>query len=175
WPQAIQLPGYRPAFTPDLSQLERAADALSRAEWPGILAGDGVILSGGEEELIALAEKSATPTGTTLLGVGAFPVRHPLSLHMTGFMGTGWNLKAVQNADLLMMVGMRVDDRVTAKLSEWAPNCETFIHVDIDPSEMGKNIRPHLEVVADARTALREMLPYVRSPQPASRRPWLTQ
>jgi len=175
WRDAIELPGYRPAFTPDLSRVREAADALSRAARPVILAGHGVILSGGQQELIALAERSVTPTGTTLLGVGAFPVRHPLSLHMTGFMGTGWNLKAVQNADLLMMVGMRVDDRVTAKLSEWAPNVETFIHVDIDPSEMGKNVRPHLEVVADAKTALREMLPHVQEPKPECRRPWLTQ
>jgi acetolactate synthase-1/2/3 large subunit len=175
WPDALDLPGYRPAFAPDLSQVQRAAEALARAERPVILAGHGVILSGGEEELIAVAEKSATPTGTTLLGVGAFPVRHPLSLHMTGFMGTGWNLKAVQNADLLMCVGMRVDDRVTAKLSDWAPRAETFIHVDIDRSEMGKNRRPHLEVVADAKTALKEMLPHVRPPDPDSRRPWLTQ
>jgi acetolactate synthase-1/2/3 large subunit len=174
WPDSIDLPGYRPAYTPDLSRVREAAEALSNAERPVILAGHGVILSGGEEELVALAERSVTPTGTTLLGIGAFPVRHPLSLHMTGFMGTGWNLKAVQNADLLMMVGMRVDDRVTAKLSEWAPNCETFIHVDIDPSEMGKNVRPHLEVVADARTALRAILPHVRTPEPECRRPWLT-
>jgi acetolactate synthase I/II/III large subunit len=175
WPDRVDLPGYRPAFTPDLSRVREAAEALSRAERPVILAGHGVILSGGEEELVSLAERSVTPTGTTLLGIGAFPVRHPLSLHMTGFMGTGWNIKAVQNADLLMMVGMRVDDRVTAKLSEWAPNCETFIHVDIDASEMGKNVRPHLEVVADAKTALREMLPYVQEPKPECRRPWLTQ
>jgi acetolactate synthase-1/2/3 large subunit len=175
WPDTVDLPGYRPAFKPDLARVAEAAAALAAAERPVILAGHGVILSGGQEELIALAEKSVTPTGTTLLGVGAFPVRHPLALHMTGFMGTGWNLKAVQNADLLMMVGMRVDDRVTAKLSEWAPNAETFIHVDIDPSEMGKNVRPHLEVVADARTALKEMLPHIRTPQPERRRPWLTQ
>jgi acetolactate synthase-1/2/3 large subunit len=175
WPTSVELPGYRPAFQPDLSRVREAAEALSRASRPVILAGHGVILSGGQEELIALAERSVTPTGTTLLGVGAFPVRHPLSLHMTGFMGTGWNLKAVQNADLLMMVGMRVDDRVTAKLSEWAPNCETFIHVDIDPSEMGKNVRPHLEVVADAKTALRAMLPHVQEPEAECRRPWLTQ
>jgi acetolactate synthase I/II/III large subunit len=175
WRDEIDLPGYRPAFTPDLTRVREAADALSRAARPVILAGHGVILSGGQEELIALAERSVTPTGTTLLGIGAFPVRHPLSLHMTGFMGTGWNLKAVQNADLLMMVGMRVDDRVTAKLSEWAPKVETFIHIDIDPSEMGKNVRPHLEVVADAKTALREMLPHVQEPQPECRRPWLTQ
>jgi acetolactate synthase-1/2/3 large subunit len=175
WPDSVDLPGYRPAFTPDLRRVEEAAEALAKAERPVILAGHGVILSGGEEQLISLAEKSVTPAGTTLLGVGAFPVRHPLSLHMTGFMGTGWNLKAVQNADLLMMVGMRVDDRVTAKLSEWAPNVETFIHIDIDQSEMGKNVRPHLEVVADAKTALKEMLPYVRTPEPERRRPWLTQ
>src|SRR5262249_3160972 len=139
-----------------------------------ILAGHGVILSGGQEELIEVAEKRVTPTGTTRLGVGAFPVRHPLSLHMTGFMGTGWNLKAVQNADLLMMVGMRVDDRVTAKLDEWAPRAKTFIHVDIDASEMGKNVRPHLEVVADARSALRAMLPHAQPPPP-ERREWLLQ
>jgi acetolactate synthase-1/2/3 large subunit len=175
WPDRVDLPGYRPAFKPDLARVAQAAEALAAAERPVILAGHGVILSGGQEELIALAEKSVTPTGTTLLGVGAFPVRHPLALHMTGFMGTGWNLKAVQNADLLMMVGMRIDDRVTAKLSEWAPNAETFIHIDIDPSEMGKNVRPHLELVADARTALREMIPHVRTPLPERRRPWLTQ
>ncbi|HKN88722.1 MAG TPA: thiamine pyrophosphate-dependent enzyme, partial [Acidimicrobiia bacterium] len=175
WLEKVDLPGYRPAFAPDLTQVQKAAEALSMAERPVILAGHGVILSGGEEELVAVAEKSATPTGTTLLGVGAFPVRHPLALHMTGFMGTGWNIKAVQNADLLMMVGMRVDDRVTAKLSDWAPRAETFIHNDIDPSEMGKNVRPHLQVVADAKTALGAMLPSVRVPSAERRRPWLTQ
>jgi acetolactate synthase I/II/III large subunit len=174
WPDEVRLPGYRPAFAADLSRLEEAAAALARAERPVILAGHGVILSGGERELIAVAERSVTPTGTTLLGVGAFPVRHPLALHMTGFMGTGWNLKAVQDADLLMCVGMRVDDRVTAKLAEWAPRAETFIHIDIDPSEMGKNRRPHLEVVADAKTALGAMLPLVQPPEPDRRRPWLT-
>jgi acetolactate synthase-1/2/3 large subunit len=103
-----------------------------------------VLLSRAEHELFKFAEKAAAPVGTTLLGIGAFPVNHPLSLHMTGFMGTGWNLKAVQNADVLMMVGMRVDDRVTARLADFAPNVKTFIHVDIDGSEMGKNVRPHI-------------------------------
>jgi acetolactate synthase-1/2/3 large subunit len=139
-----------------------------------ILAGHGVILSGAEAELIELAERAGIPVGTTLLGVGAFPTEHPLSLHMTGFMGTGWNIKAVQNADVLMMVGMRVDDRVTAKLSEWAPSAEHFIHVDIDPSEMGKNVRPHVEVVADAKQALAAMIPIAPAPPP-DRGAWLTQ
>jgi acetolactate synthase-1/2/3 large subunit len=176
WPSEVDLPGYNPAHDADLSQVEQAIAALGKAERPVILAGHGVILSGAENELQELAERTATPTGTTLLGVGAFPTNHPLSLHMTGFMGTGWNIKAVQNADLLMMVGMRVDDRVTAKLGEWAPHAKTFIHVDIDASEMGKNVRPHLEVVADAKTALTEMLKRVNgTPPPAARGAWLTQ
>ncbi|MDQ6772150.1 MAG: biosynthetic-type acetolactate synthase large subunit [Candidatus Dormibacteraeota bacterium] len=175
WPDTVDLPGYRPAFQPDLTQVELAAQALAGAERPVILAGHGVLLSGGTEQLVALAEKTMIPTGTTLLGIGAFPTRHPLALHMTGFMGTGWNIKAVQAADVLMCVGMRVDDRVTAKLDEWAPNVKTFIHVDIDRSEMGKNRRPHLEVVADAKTALEAMLPLVETPAPERRRPWLTQ
>src|SRR5204863_8733068 len=100
-----------------------------------------------------LSEAAAAPVGTTLLGIGAFPVKHPLSLHMTGFMGTGWCLKAVQNADVLMMDGMRDDDRVTAKLSEFAPNDKTFINVDIDGSEMCNNVRPHIDLVAGAKQA----------------------
>src|SRR5207248_4030751 len=98
YPEKVALPGYRPAFAADLSQVEVAMEALANAKRPVILAGHGVILSGAETELQQLAEITATPVGTTLLGVGAFPVRHPLSLHMTGFMGTGWCLKAVQNA-----------------------------------------------------------------------------
>src|SRR5205085_2057800 len=108
------LPGYRPAFEPDAESAKKAIELLAQAKRPVILAGHGVILSHAEEELLEVAERSGTPVGTTLLGVGAFPTRHPLALHMTGFMGTGWNIKAVQNADVLMMVGMRVDDRVTA-------------------------------------------------------------
>ena len=174
YPDAVQLAGYRPAGPPDLDLVGRAAEALSRSERPVILAGHGVLLSGAERVLQELAERAGSPVGTTLLGIGAFPVNHPLSLHMTGFMGTGWNLKAVQNADLLLMVGMRVDDRVTAKLAEYAPRVETFIHIDIDPSELGKNVRPHLEIVSDARQALEAMLPLV-TPAPAARGAWITQ
>ena len=160
-PERLEIPGYRLNGHVDLGQARQAAEALAGAERPVILAGHGVLLSHAERELQDLAEAAAAPTGTTLLGIGAFPVQHPLSLHMTGFMGTGWNLNAVQNADVLMMVGMRVDDRVTAKLAGFAPRVKTFIHVDIDGSEMGKNVRPHIELVADARQALAAMLPYV--------------
>jgi acetolactate synthase-1/2/3 large subunit len=170
----LDLPGYKPAAEPDPVQVERAIQVLRHAQRPVILAGHGVILSGAERELIELAERCGIPVGTTLLGVGAFPTQHPLSLHMTGFMGTGWNIKAVQNADVLMMVGMRVDDRVTAKLSEWAPAAEQFIHIDIDASEMGKNVRPHVEVVADAKRALAAMIA-IAPPPPTDRGTWLTQ
>src|SRR5579864_4652674 len=146
----FQIPGYKLNGHVDLRQAREAARALASAERPVILAGHGVLLSRAEPELLQFAEKAAAPVGTTLLGIGAFPVDHPLALHMTGFMGTGWNLKAVQNADVLMMVGMRVDDRVTARLADFAPSVKTFIHIDIDGSEMGKNVRPHIELVADA-------------------------
>jgi acetolactate synthase-1/2/3 large subunit len=160
-PERLAIPGYRLNGHVDLDGAKQAALALADAERPVILAGHGVILSHAEAELQELAEAAAAPVGTTLLGIGAFPVKHPLSLHMTGFMGTGWCLKAVQAADVLMMVGMRVDDRVTARLADFAPRVKTFIHVDIDGSEMGKNVRPHIELVADAKQALASMRPHV--------------
>ena len=157
----FQIPGYTLNGHVHLEHARQAAQALAAAERPVILAGHGVLLSHAESQLMALAETAAAPVGTTLLGIGAFPVHHPLSLHMTGFMGTGWNLKAVQNADVLMMVGMRVDDRVTARLADFAPKVKTFIHIDIDGSEMGKNVRPHIELVADAKQAIDSMLPHI--------------
>ena len=173
-PQRLEIPGYQPNGHVNLDQARVAAQALAGAERPVILAGHGVLLSHAEHELFKFAEKAAAPVGTTLLGIGAFPVNHPLSLHMTGFMGTGWNLKAVQNADVLMMVGMRVDDRVTARLADFAPKVKTFIHIDIDGSEMGKNVRPHIELVADARNALEAMTPHIGELH-AGRGQWLAQ
>jgi len=173
-PDRLHLPGYKLNGHVELAQAREAAEALSGAERPVILAGHGVILGRAERQLQAVAEAAVAPVGTTLLGIGAFPVKHPLSLHMTGFMGTGYCLKAVQNADVLMMVGMRVDDRVTAKLAEFAPRVKTFIHVDIDGSEMGKNVRPHIELVADAKAALDAMLPHIGHVN-GERRGWLTQ
>ena len=173
-PERLEIPGYKLNGHVDLDDAQRAAITLAAAERPVILAGHGVLLSHAEKELMQLAEKAGAPVGTTLLGIGAFPVQHPLSLHMTGFMGTGWNLKAVQNADVLMMIGMRVDDRVTARLADFAPKVKTFIHVDIDGSEMGKNVRSHIELVADARNALEAMIPHV-GPVNAGRAQWLGQ
>jgi acetolactate synthase-1/2/3 large subunit len=173
-PDRLEIPGYQLNGHVDLNRAREAAHAIAGAERPVILAGHGVLLSRAEKELKEFAEKAGAPVGTTLLGIGAFPVNHPLSLHMTGFMGTGWNLKAVQNADVLMMVGMRVDDRVTARLADFAPKVKTFIHIDIDGSEMGKNVRPHIELVADARNALEAMTPHIGTLD-AGRGQWLAQ
>jgi acetolactate synthase-1/2/3 large subunit len=170
----LDIPGYKLNGHVDLDHAKAAAIALAGAERPVVLAGHGVLLSHAEAELREFAERAAAPVGTTLLGIGAFPVNHPLSLHMTGFMGTGWNLKAVQNADVLMMVGMRVDDRVTARLADFAPKVKTFIHIDIDDSEMGKNVRPQIELVADAKQALKAMIPHLPEPE-KSRGTWLAQ
>jgi acetolactate synthase-1/2/3 large subunit len=174
YPAEVNLPGYRSQTDPDLSGIEAAAELINSAQHPVMLVGHGVILARAQEELLEAAELAGIPVGTTLLGIGAFPVNHPLSLHMTGFMGTGWCLKAVQNADVLVMVGMRVDDRVTAELSTFAPNVKSFVHVDIDPSEMGKNVRPHLEVVADAKRALQALIPHLQPP-PRGRGEWIAQ
>ena len=172
--ERLEIPGYKLNGHVDLDRAKEAAIALATAERPVVLAGHGVLLSHAEEALRELAERAAVPVGTTLLGIGAFPVNHPLSLHMTGFMGTGWNLKAVQNADVLMMVGMRVDDRVTAKLADFAPQVKTFIHIDIDGSEMGKNVRPQIELVADAKQAINAILPHLPEPD-KGRGTWLAQ
>ncbi|TMD30456.1 MAG: biosynthetic-type acetolactate synthase large subunit [Chloroflexi bacterium] len=172
--ERLEIPGYKLNGHVDLDRAKEAAIALATAERPVVLAGHGVLLSHAEEALRELAERAAVPVGTTLLGIGAFPVNHPLSLHMTGFMGTGWNLKAVQNADVLMMVGMRVDDRVTAKLADFAPQVRTFIHIDIDGSEMGKNVRPQIELVADAKQAINAILPHLPEPE-KGRGTWLAQ
>jgi acetolactate synthase I/II/III large subunit len=173
FPDTVGIPWYKPVSRPDPAAVAAAARALTRAKRPVILAGHGVILSAGEEALLKVAEKQGIPVGTTLLGVGAFPVQHPLALHLTGFMGTGWNLNAVIECDCLAMVGMRVDDRVTAKLDGFAPNCETFIHIDIDPSEHGKNVRPQISIVADAREALEALEREL--PEQPYRTDWLLQ
>jgi acetolactate synthase-1/2/3 large subunit len=160
---------------PDPERLRAAMAALLTAERPLILAGHGVIIAKAEAELLKLAQITGTPVGTTLLGVGSFPVAHPLSVHMTGFTGTGYALRAVQDADLLLMVGMRVDDRVTVKLSDWAPRAQTLIHIDIDDAELGKSIRAQIDMVADAKSALSGLNALAPATPPANRAAWLNQ
>jgi acetolactate synthase-1/2/3 large subunit len=153
-------------------QLQKVAELIKNAKRPVILCGRGVLISGAEEELMELSHKANIPVGWTLLGTGAFPLQDPLALQMVGFMGAGYTNKSVNGADLLMMIGMRCDDRVTTKIDSFAPNVENIVHIDIDPAEIGKNIKPQVPVVGDAKSVLKDLIPLV---EPKWEQEWLTQ
>jgi acetolactate synthase-1/2/3 large subunit len=144
-----------------------AAEALAlinAAERPLILAGHGVILSGAEREVLALAEKARIPIAVTLLGIGGVPASHPLNLGMMGMHGEAWVNTAIQEADLLIALGMRFDDRVTGNLRTYALNAKK-IHVDIDRAELNKNVRVDVAIAQDLRPAIGEWLPSL-APRP---------
>jgi acetolactate synthase-1/2/3 large subunit len=157
WDVELNLPGYRPTYKGNSRQIREAVRLLSLARKPLIMAGNGVIMSGATEELRMLAERTGIPVITTLHGIGSFPEDHPLSLGMPGMHGWVHVNKAIQQCDVLFNIGGRFDDRVTGKASTFAPQA-TVIHVDIDPSEIGKNVRVHVPIVGDARNVLLAML-----------------
>lgn len=152
-------------------QLLRAAEAIARAERPVLYVGGGAITSGAHAEILALAEKANLPTTYTLMGIGAFPGDHPLSLGMLGLHGTAYANYAVAHCDLLIAVGARFDDRVTGRVSDFAKGA-TVIHIDIDPAEIGKNVRADIPIVGDAKTVLAALLPLV---EPKRSDDWLAQ
>jgi acetolactate synthase-1/2/3 large subunit len=173
-PVTIDLPGFKPTFDGHPKQLKIAAAAIESAKRPVILAGHGILLGDAVEELRAFAEKTQIPVAHTLLGVGAIDERHPLSY---GYMGMhGWKHvnKAIQSADLLIALGMRFDDRVTGKVSTYAPNAR-IVHVDIDPSEIGKNVAVDVPIVGDVRRVLRAMLPLMSERTPEDRADYFAQ
>ena len=157
-----------PSF-PDRDTLDRALELLNAAKRPIILAGHGIQLSGARAEVLALAERADVPFAITLLGLGAVPATHPLSLGMMGMHGEAWVNKAIQEADLLLAFGMRFDDRVTGKLKEYAPNAKK-IHIDIDASELNKVVPVDLPIGGDLREVLKALLPGVKV---ADRSAWL--
>jgi acetolactate synthase-1/2/3 large subunit len=149
----VDLAGYKPTYTPHRRQIRLAAQEIRAAKKPVILAGHGILISGAMDELLHLAQKAQIPVGLTLLGIGGFPQSHDLCLGMIGMHGFAHANRAIHESDLLIGVGMRFDDRVTGKLSEFAPNARV-IHIDIDPAEIGKNVEAHVPVVGDAKQAL---------------------
>ncbi len=149
----IELRGYRPNYEPHPLQIEKAVDLLINAERPVIIAGGGVISSNASSELIALAELLLAPVSTTLLGKGCIPENHPLSLGMLGMHGTIASNNLVSEADVLLAVGMRFSDRTTGDAKRFCRDAK-IIHIDIDSSEIGKNVKPHVPIVADAKKAL---------------------
>jgi acetolactate synthase-1/2/3 large subunit len=154
----IRLPGYRPPSFASEEQIERAIDLLREAKRPLILAGHGVNMSGAERELQNFVERTQIPVALTLLGKGAIPESHPLCLGMMGMHGAAAVNQAIQGADLLLAFGMRFDDRVTGNLKTYSPNSRK-IHIDIDASELNKNVRVDVGIAGDLKTVLDQFLP----------------
>jgi len=170
--EPVRLRSYNPTYKGNPVQLKKVAELIKGAKRPMILCGRGVLISGAEEKLIELSHKANIPVGWTLLGTGAYPVRDPLALQMVGFMGAGYTNKAVNGSDLLIMIGMRCDDRVTTKIESFAPNVENIVHIDIDPAEIGKNLKPQVPIVGDAKSVLTDLIPLL---EPKWEQEWLTQ
>ena len=153
WPDAVSMRSYNPTYKPNLNQLRRTVEELAQAERPVILAGGGVIMANAGQALTALARKLQIPVPCTLMGLGSFPATDPLWLGMVGMHGTYAANLAINNADVLMCVGARFDDRVTGKLAAFAPKAR-IVHIDIDPTSIRKNVEVEVPVVGDCRLAL---------------------
>lgn len=157
YPKEVNIRGYKPKYHGDEFQIKRAAEAIMESNRPVIYAGGGVIASCASEELKELAETIMAPVTVTLMGLGAFPENHPLSLGMPGMHGTKYANYAIQESDLLIAIGVRFDDRVTGKLDSFAPSAKV-IHIDIDAAEISKNVPVDLPIVGDAKDILIKLL-----------------
>jgi len=169
YPEKIEPRGYRPTVQGHPTQVKKAAQLIAESERPVILAGHGVILSRANDELRALAEKAHMPVIATLLGLGCFPGSHPLFMGMPGMHGMYWNNIAITESDLLVAIGMRFDDRITGRIKDFAPHAK-IIHIDIDPAEIGKNIKPTVPIVGDVKNVLSALVEQV---EPARHDAWL--
>lgn len=171
YPEDVNLPGYRPTYKGHPAQINQAAKLINHAKRPVIYAGGGVVISGAHAEIKALAEKIKAPVTTTLMGIGSFPEDHPASLGMLGMHGTAYANYAVSEADLLISVGARFDDRVTGRVDTFAPHAK-IIHIDIDPAEIGKIVRVDVPIVGDTRQVLKVLNEKV---EPRDSGDWLDQ
>lgn len=177
WPK-VDIRSYRPTYEGNKWMIAKAANLVTKATRPVIIAGGGVILSGAHKEIKDLAVYSEIPVAMTLMGLGSFPGSHKLSLGMPGMHGTYYANKAIQEADLVIAVGMRFDDRVTGRTDAFAPHAK-IIHVDIDPTSIRKNVRVDIPVVGDARRILSVMQQMLKESDKqqwsAVRKKWLKQ
>lgn len=151
-----------PMLSVEEKAFAQAIELIRTAERPVILAGHGVIQSGAMASLLALAERAEIPVALTLLGLGSFPASHRLNLGMMGMHGEAWVNQAIQDSDLLIACGMRFDDRVTGTIPSFAPKAKK-IHIEIDPSEVGKNVKTDVALIGDLRSVLESMLPRIAS------------
>ncbi len=156
YPEAVNIRSYKPTYEGHPGQIKKLAKAIAESKRPVIYAGGGVILSGAAAQLKELAVKTGIPVTTTLMGLGGFPEDNPLSLGMLGMHGTVCANHAVTDADLLISVGARFDDRVTGKIDEFAPRAK-IAHIDIDPSAISKNVKVDIPVVGDVKSVLTQL------------------
>lgn len=166
YPEQVTLRGYKPKTDGHPLQISRAAEAINRAQRPVICAGGGVNSAGAELELKTLAEKARIPVATTLMGIGSFPEDHPLSLGMLGMHGIPCANRAITEADLVIAAGARFGDRLTGKVAGFAPKAK-IIHIDIDPAEIGKNVRADIPIVGDVKKVLAEIIKKVNPRKPS--------
>ena len=178
WPESVDLPGYKPTTKGHAKQIKEAARLMGQAKRPVIYAGGGILKARAAEALRELAEMTGIPVVTTLMARGAFPDRHELALGMPGMHGNYTAITALQQADLLIALGSRFDDRVTGKVDAFAPVAKV-IHVDIDPAEIGKVRRPDVPIVGDCRRVIEEMVKAVRADREKREwpdlTPWMTE
>jgi acetolactate synthase-1/2/3 large subunit len=156
----VRLPGYRPDRFPVSEEIEQALELIKQAKRPIIFCGHGVIKSNAMSLLLEFVHKTNIPVALTLLGLGGFPATHERSLGMMGMHGEAWVNTAIQEADLIIALGMRFDDRVTGNLKTYAPNAKK-IHVELDPCEINKNVRVDAPLLGDVREILRTLMPHV--------------
>jgi acetolactate synthase-1/2/3 large subunit len=160
-----------PMLRAESSSIREAIELIKQAKKPIILAGHGIVESGAEREVLAFAESQQIPIATTLLGLGCIPAAHPLQLGMMGMHGESWVNNAIQEADLLLAFGMRFDDRVTGNLASYSPHSKK-IHIEIDPSEINKNVRADVALIGDLKEVLQLLLPLLTKRKDAN---WLKQ
>ncbi len=171
YPSEPSLRGYKPNYEGHPKMIKKAAEMIEKAERPIVYVGGGIISSNACDEMVKFAEKINSPVTTTLMALGSIPSDHPLNLGMLGMHGTKYANYAIQESDLIIAVGARFDDRVTGKVSDFAPHAD-IIHIDIDPTAISKIIKVDLPIVGDAKNILKELTSEVKK---LDRSPWLTQ
>ena len=157
WPERVQMRSYKPTYFGHPGQIKKAVKLIADSKRPLLYIGGGVISSGAAFEIKTLAERIQAPVTWTLMGIGGFPATHKLGLGMLGMHGTAYANHAIMDADLIIAIGARFDDRVTGRLDAFAPGAKV-IHIDIDPASISKNIRVDIPIVGDVKNIVGEML-----------------
>ncbi len=162
FPDKVEIAGYKPNYFGHMGQIKKSVETIFSSEKPIIFIGGGVNLSGASEEVTEFAEILGIPVTSSLMGLGGFPATNPLFIGMLGMHGTYTANMSIQNSDLIIGIGARFDDRVTGKVSEFAPYAR-IIHIDIDPTSIGKSVRVDVPIVGDAKNVLKSMLSLVKN------------